>query len=91
MATSFEDYQATMTSLGYDETVVREWQPLQQVGDHSHPFDVKAMVVQGEMFLTCGDATRHLLAGDSFDLVRDEPHSERYGAEGATFWVGRRH
>lgn len=90
MTPSFDDYQATMKSLGFDEVLVREWKPMQVVEQHAHPFDAKAVVVRGEMFLTVGDQTRHLHPGDTFDLVRGEPHSERYGAQGATYWVGRR-
>jgi hypothetical protein len=52
---------------------------------------VKALVVAGEMWLTEGDATRHLRAGDRFELARSAPHAERYGAEGATYWAARRH
>ena len=57
---------------------------------HTHPFSVKAMVVQGEMWLTVGESTRHLLPGGTFELSSDVPHAERYGPEGATYWVARR-
>lgn len=90
MAPTFEAYRDSMTAMGFDEVLVREWKPLQVVGDHAHPFDAKAVVVQGEMFLTVGGQTRQLFPGDTFDLARGQPHSERYGAEGATYWVGRR-
>ena len=30
------------------------------------------------------------VAGDTFTLERDVPHSERYGAQGAAYWVARR-
>jgi hypothetical protein len=43
------------------------------------------------MWLTEGDTTRHLHAGDRFELARSVPHAERYGAEGATYWAARRH
>ena len=29
-------------------------------------------------------------AGQPFELARGTPHSERYGPEGATFWVARK-
>jgi len=48
-------------------------------------------VVRGEMWLTRGGEAQHLQPGDKFELVRDEPHAERYGPEGATYWVARRH
>jgi hypothetical protein len=37
-----------------------------------------------------GNDTKRLLPGDSFQLDRAIPHAERYGAEGATYWVARR-
>jgi quercetin dioxygenase-like cupin family protein len=46
--------------------------------------------VRGEMWLTIGDRTRHIPTGGTFELNPGTPHSERYGAEGATYWVGRR-
>ena len=35
--------------------------------------------------LTAGEA------GDTFELAKDIPHAERYGAGGAVFWAARRH
>ena len=58
---------------------------------HTHPFSVKARVVQGEMWLTVQDETRHLQAGDGFELEREVAHAERYGPSGATYWVARKH
>jgi hypothetical protein len=42
------------------------------------------------MWLSCEGHTRHLLPGDRFKLQRDVPHAERYGPQGATYWVARR-
>ena len=75
---------------GFDEVLVREWQPGQVLDTHRHPFAVKALVVRGEVWLTEGEQVRHLRAGDGFELAREVPHAERYGDEGATFWVARR-
>ncbi len=68
----------------------RHWAPGQVVDTHSHPFDAEALVTAGEMWLVCQDGTQHLLAGDTFTLAGGTPHSERYGPEGATYWVARR-
>ena len=45
---------------------------------------------QGEVVLSCDGRERTLSAGQPFELPRDTPHDERYGPEGATFWVARR-
>ena len=68
----------------------REWPPLTVLASHTHPFALKARVVQGEMWLSVGQEMQHLLPGDEFALERDVPHAERYGTEGATYWVARR-
>jgi quercetin dioxygenase-like cupin family protein len=87
---SFEQFQAQSLAGGFDEVLVREWAPGQVVPEHRHDFGVSAIVVQGEMWLTCDGPERHLLPGDTFTLYRNEPHAERYGAQGATYWVARR-
>ena len=68
----------------------RDWAPDQVVPVHEHPFEARALVVAGEMWLTVGDATQHIPAGGTFHLSPYVSHSERYGSEGATYWVARR-
>lgn len=87
---SLEVYRATMLAAGFDEVLERVWAPDTVVGTHTHPFDAEAVVVRGEMWLTVGGETRHLVRGGRFSLARDVPHDERYGAAGAAFWVARR-
>jgi len=88
--TDFKVFESEALAAGYDEALVREWQPHAVIEHHAHPFDADAVVTQGEMWLTCGDETRHLLPGGEFHLPAHTPHSERYGPEGATYWVARR-
>ena len=90
-APSFQQFEADCRARGFDEVLERPWAANTQVTSHSHPFDVSALMVQGELWLTVNDQTRHLQAGDTFELSRDVPHQERYGADGALFWVARRH
>jgi quercetin dioxygenase-like cupin family protein len=87
---TYERFEAAAKAEGFDEVLVREWQPDQVLGTHRHPFAVKALVTRGEVWLTEGEQVRHLRAGDGFELARDVPHAERYGEDGATFWVARR-
>jgi len=87
---TFESFAAEHRAAGADEVLERRWQPHALIDTHTHPFSVKALVVQGEMWLTVGERTQHLRAGDRFELATDVAHAERYGAEGATYWVARR-
>jgi len=89
MTPTFEAFAAEQRAIGCDEVLERSWKPGTVVETHSHPFSVRALVVQGEMWLTVGEHTRRLRPGERFELERDVPHAERYGAEGATYWVAR--
>jgi hypothetical protein len=87
---TFDEFTQEAQDLGYQETLSRSWDPLTVLATHTHPFDAKALVTAGEMWLTVGSQTQHLLVGDRFELRRDTPHDERYGPQGATYWVARR-
>jgi hypothetical protein len=87
---SFAEFEARSRAAGFDEVIERRWAPHTVIATHTHAFDVDALVTQGEMWLGCEGSTQHLLPGDGFKLQREVPHDERYGPEGATYWVARR-
>jgi quercetin dioxygenase-like cupin family protein len=88
---NFENYQAACLAEGFDEVTERVWTSGAEAATHTHPFSVRALVVQGEMWLTVGQETRHLRSGDTFALDYEVPHAERYGESGATYWAARKH
>lgn len=88
--TAFDEFAHAARLQGFDEVVERRWQPDTMVETHRHPFAVKALVVQGKMWLEVEGSVRELAAGDEFELARDVAHSERYGGEGATYWAARK-
>lgn len=87
---SFSAFESAARARGFTAVLERQWAPNTVLETHSHNFAVEARVVQGEMWLTVGDHTRHLRPGDTFSLDRNVPHAERYGGEGAAYWVARR-
>ena len=89
MTADFDTFKSEALAEGFDEVLERVWAPGTVVDTHTHLFAAKALVVQGEMWLTAGGTTQHLLPGELFELELGEPHSERYGPEGATYWVAR--
>lgn len=89
-AATLDDFRNAALAAGFDEALARTWAPGQVLHDHQHPFDAEALVVQGEMWLSDAQGTRHLQPGDTFALARGTVHAERYGPNGATYWVARR-
>lgn len=90
MPETFEHFRDQSLAQGFAEVLERRWQPQQVVPLHTPPFEAKALVTEGEMWLTVGGETQHLQAGDRFELAADVPHDERYGDQGAVYWVARR-
>ena len=88
---TFAQFEAASRAAGFDEVLERRWAPDTVLDMHTHPFAVQAVVTEGEMWLSCGGETLHLRPGDRFELAREQPHAERYGAEGTVFWAARRH
>ena len=87
----FETFRDDMLAAGYETVLQRVWAPGALTGIHTHPFEADALVVQGQMWLTeQGGPTCALQAGDRFHLLAMVPHEERYGPQGATYWVARR-
>ena len=86
----FGAFEAEALAEGFDEVLERVWAPGTLLAEHTHPFAVKAVLVQGEMHLEVGAETQHLRPGDRFSLPAGLPHAERYGPEGAIYWVARR-
>ena len=87
---SFDDFKRKALASGFDDVLERRWTPETVLETHHHPFGVDALVVQGEMWLTVDGITRHLEPGHTFTLSYEQPHAERYGPAGATYWVARR-
>jgi quercetin dioxygenase-like cupin family protein len=87
----FITWRDAALSEGFDEVLVREWPTGTVLDEHAHPFELKALVASGEMFLTVAGKTRRLVCGDTFALEANVPHAEHYGEDGACYWVARRH
>jgi len=87
---SFDEFRQQALAAGFDEVIEREWAANTVLETHTHPFGVQALVTQGEMWLTTNGHTQHLVPGAVFELEPNLPHDERYGAQGATYWVARK-
>ena len=86
----FDTFSSAAKASGFDEVLERRWEANTWLDTHTHPFDVQALVTEGEFWLTVEGQTRHLRPGDAFHLARHVAHAERYGPQGATYWVARK-
>jgi quercetin dioxygenase-like cupin family protein len=57
--------------------------------EHAHDYGVKALVLEGEITLTCDGARQTYRPGDTFTMAAGLAHMEDVGDAGVRYVVGR--
>jgi len=57
---------------------------------HAHPYEVHALVIEGQIDITIGGIKSSYLAGDAFHLLPNQIHTENYGAKGVKYLTSRK-
>ena len=85
-----EEFASELSREGFKEvvTVTREADGFMDL--HTHPFEAKALILDGELKIWVTDTEIFCKAGDTFHLLAETAHSERDGPAGVTFLVGRK-
>jgi len=86
-----DEFKAALARDGYADITTKSMDPNVFIDTHTHPFDVRALVLEGDLTLKYDGQTKHLKAGDILELARDIPHTEQYGPQGYKILLGRRH
>jgi len=86
-----DTFKATLARDGYDDIEERAMAPGVFNDRHTHDFDVRALMIEGELTLAWNDHTQTFRAGEVFVMDAGCPHVEQFGSEGARYLVGRRH
>jgi quercetin dioxygenase-like cupin family protein len=83
-------FEARLIREGYLDSEVKTIEAGKVVGEHSHDFDVLALVLDGEATIACGAVPQTFRVGDIVEVASGVVHTEHYGPQGYTFLVGRR-
>lgn len=84
------DFEAALRRDGYNEIDTRNQTPGLENAAHSHPFDVRALMLSGELTLGFDGRVQVCHAGDIFTMKAGCEHTEKFGPEGASYIAGRR-
>jgi quercetin dioxygenase-like cupin family protein len=76
--------------MGYPEPVEVQQAAYGHLGDHTHPFAVQALVLEGIIELEISGKVQTYRAGDVFHLGYEQLHSEAYGPEGVRYLASRK-
>jgi quercetin dioxygenase-like cupin family protein len=85
--TTFED---ALKRDGFQEILTAGFAAAHDLGDHAHPYALRALVIDGEFRITVDGKETVYRPGEIFALASGVQHTERTGPEGAKFLIGRK-
>ena len=84
-----ELFEQQMRQQGYEIAIVER--PAHGSLDlHTHPFEARALILEGEITIVAEGKTQFCRAGELFQLDADVPHTETYGPEGVKYIAARK-
>ena len=85
-----EQFFQKLEREGYPQPVEVLREPNGFLADHTHPFEVIALILNGSIELTVEGVTNHYQPGDIFHLKHEQLHSEAYGPNGVHYLAARK-
>ena len=86
-----EDFEHQLRRDGYLDIKHRFLERGADTQPHSHPFDTRLLILEGEMTIVGGGNERTYRAGEVLEIAADTEHMERYAPECLKFVAGLRH
>lgn len=83
-------FEAELREAGYSETVRGSRPPHDANEPHAHDFDIRALVLEGEITLIVDGQSTSYGAGEVFEMAGGCEHAERVGPRGVSTLAGRR-
>ncbi|WP_347557768.1 cupin [Robbsia sp. KACC 23696] len=83
-------FLALLAQDGFAQTVVVERESNGTLDWHAHPFEAKALVLEGALTIETDSDSRTYAVGDIFHLAKDVRHREWFSAAGVRYLVGRK-
>jgi quercetin dioxygenase-like cupin family protein len=85
-----QEFRDLLAREGFSAVVAVEREPNGSMDTHTHPFEARVLVTDGEITVVCADGTYLCRSGDTFQLAANVPHTETYGPQGVKYLAGRK-
>ena len=85
------EFETALREQGYQEVADRRMEPNKTNPEHSHEFDAKLLVLEGEMTIVSNGGERLYRSGDTFAITAGCRHAEQSGTEGVRYLAARRY
>jgi len=83
-------FETELRNDGFGEIVKGEMKPSEVRNVHAHDYEVRGLVLDGEIVLTCDGEERRFGVGEVFTMEAGREHAEQAGSAGLRFVAGRR-
>jgi quercetin dioxygenase-like cupin family protein len=83
------EFRQRLAAEGFGTVVLVEREP-GSLDTHTHPFEAQALILDGDITIVTARGEQRCVAGDTFHLAANEPHTESYGPRGVTYLAGRK-
>jgi quercetin dioxygenase-like cupin family protein len=83
-------FEAQLKADNFGEIVTLEKPIGYAMGEHTHPFEARALIIKGDITLTVNGVSTTYGVGDVFRLPAQTPHHENAVPHGVTYLVGRK-
>ncbi|MBU3624899.1 cupin [Polynucleobacter sp. JS-Safj-400b-B2] len=85
-----EQFLRLLQRDGFPEPVEVQQSPNGYLDEHEHPFEVRALVIEGSITIITNSQNAVYKAGEIFQLSFKKPHAESYGPEGVKYLASRK-
>ncbi|MDB5804368.1 MAG: Cupin 2 conserved barrel domain protein [Betaproteobacteria bacterium] len=84
------EFESAIRGEGFAEIIGKTAPPDFEAKPHTHPWDVRILVLEGQMTVVKQGVPHVCNPGDTFSMDAHCEHFEKYGAAGSTYVLGRR-
>jgi quercetin dioxygenase-like cupin family protein len=85
-----EEFIQMLKQEAFPEPVEVRREPNGYLDLHTHPFEVKALILSGSIDLLIDRLCQNFGPGDIFHLAYEEQHAETYGPKGVHYLAARK-
>jgi len=87
---TIEKFKSGLLCDGYIDIAEKEMPAGKFMDEHTHPADVRLLVLKGGATITCSGESKTIKTGDVYELAANIPHTEQYSENGYRIIVGLR-